>query len=142
MKPVIFTRNLQRRLRVNRAELGRWAAGVLADLDSPLEVLGIILVNDAQIADYNARFHQRAGPTDVLTFHYDGMGELVISTEQALANARRFHTTPRRELALYVVHGILHLHGYDDGTPNARRRMRAAERRYLRRLLGAQASPA
>jgi probable rRNA maturation factor len=60
------------------------------------------------------------------------MGELVISTEQAIANARRFRTTPARELTLYVVHGILHLHGYDDRTPAQRRRMRAAERRFLR----------
>lgn len=134
MSAVIFTRNLQRRLRVNRPRLQQLAAAALKKLNSPLEVLGIILVNDAQIAEYNRQFHHREGPTDVLTFQYEGMGELVISTEQAIANARRFRTTPRRELALYIIHGILHLHGYDDATPAQRRRMRAAERRLLRSL--------
>ncbi|MBM3859716.1 MAG: rRNA maturation RNase YbeY [Verrucomicrobia bacterium] len=135
MNTVVFTRNRQRRMRVDRQEIIRLAARALARLRSRLETLGIILVNDAQIAGYNERFHRRAGPTDILTFAYEGMGELIISTEQAIANARRFRTTPRRELALYIVHGILHLHGHDDLTPAKRRNMRAAERRLLKALL-------
>lgn len=131
MKTVIFTRNRQRRLRVDRSELTRVAAVALAQVGSALDTLGIILVNDTQIAGYNERFHHRTGPTDILTFGYEGLGELIISTEQAIANARRFRTTPARELALYVIHGILHLHGYDDCTPTQRRRMRVAERRFL-----------
>jgi len=132
MSVVLYTRNRQRRLRVNRPRLLQLAARTLARLRSPLTTLGLIFVNDAQMAGYNQRFHRRAGPTDILTFHYEGVGELLISTEQAIANARRFRTTPQRELALYVVHGILHLHGYDDRTPAQRCRMRAAERRLLK----------
>jgi probable rRNA maturation factor len=131
MNTVVFTRNRQRRLRVPRAALVRLATRTLARLDSTLAALGIILVNDAAMAGYNEQFHHRSGPTDVLAFHYEGMGELIISTERAIANARRFRTTPERELALYVIHGILHLHGYDDRTPAQRRRMRAAERRFM-----------
>jgi probable rRNA maturation factor len=130
-KTVIFTRNRQRRLRVDRHRLTALAAHSLAELSSTLDALGLILVNDAQMADYNEQFHQVAGPTDILTFGYEGMGELIISTDHAIANARRFRTTPERELALYVIHGILHLHGYNDQTPAQRRRMRAAERRFM-----------
>lgn len=95
--------------------------------------LTIVLVDDAEIADLNRQFHDTAGPTDILTFHYPDLagGELVISVERAVEQARRYRTTPSRELALYVVHGILHLHGYDDRTATQRRRMRAAERRLL-----------
>ncbi|MCX7886663.1 MAG: rRNA maturation RNase YbeY, partial [Verrucomicrobiae bacterium] len=135
MTPIIFTRNRQRKLRIRRGWLTELAAAALTELNSPLKELGIVLLNDAQIAEYNRRFHHRDGPTDILTFHYEGIGELMISTQQAIANARRFRTTPRRELALYVIHGILHLHGYDDRTPAQRRRMRAAERRLLAALL-------
>lgn len=131
MKTVVFTRNRQRCLRVDRVRLVRLATQTLADLHSELATLGIILVNDAQIADYNERFHHQPGPTDILTFHDEGLGELVISTETAIVNARRFRTTVERELALYVIHGILHLHGYNDQTPTQRRRMRAAERRMM-----------
>jgi probable rRNA maturation factor len=101
--------------------------------------LSIVLVNDRQIASLNARFHHVQGPTDVLSFDYGkGHGELIISVEHVRAQARRFHTTPGRELALYVVHGILHLHGHDDLTPCDRRRMRAEERRLIRRLTRSQ----
>jgi probable rRNA maturation factor len=135
MKTVVFTRNRQRRLRVDRPGLVRLARRALHAVGSTLAELGIILVNDAQIAEYNERFHHRAGATDILTFGYEGVGELVISTDHVIANARRFRTTPRRELALYVIHGILHLHGHDDQAAPQRRRMRVAERRLLARLV-------
>ena len=97
--------------------------------------LSIVLVNDKQIAALNARFHQVHGPTDVLSFDYGGgEGELVVSVERVRAQARRFRKTPARELALYVIHGILHLHGHDDRTPRDCRRMRAVERRFVNRL--------
>ena len=135
MKPVVLTRNRQRRWPVQRSLLRAIAHRILARLDSRLETVGIILVNDAQIAGYNEQFHHTDGPTDVLSFDYgDGAAELIISVERAAEQARQFHSTPSRELALYVVHGLLHLHGYDDLTPGPRRRMRAAERRLLKRL--------
>ena len=94
--------------------------------------LSIVLVNDKQIAALNSRFHHVQGPTDILSFDYGGgEGELIISVERARTQARRFRTTPARELALYVIHGILHLHAYDDRIPRNRRRMRAAERRFM-----------
>ncbi len=131
---VVFVRNRQRRLRVSRQNLIRLARHCLDRCDSRLSCLGIIFVNDTQMAAYNERYHRTSGTTDILTFEYDGMGELVISAERAIAHARRYHTTPARELALYIVHGILHLHGYNDRTPRQRTRMRAAEQRLLARV--------
>ncbi|MGA2222246.1 MAG: rRNA maturation RNase YbeY [Verrucomicrobiia bacterium] len=150
----IAVRNQQRRLKVNirllagiaeRAlELVNWRATLCrgrsrqrtrrsASLQT-LVSLSIVLVNDETIAELNEQFHHTRGPTDILAFEYDGLGELIISTERAVAHARRYRTTPARELALYVIHGILHLHGYDDLKPGQRQRMRAAERRLLARL--------
>ena len=94
--------------------------------------LSIVLVTDKRIAALNARYHQVQGPTDVLSFDYgNSEGELVISLDHVRSQSRRFRTTPARELVLYVIHGILHLHGHDDRTLRDRRRMRAAERRLM-----------
>ena len=122
--------NRQRAHRVNIVRLQKLAGAV----DSKLTALSIVLVSDRQMAELNLRYHHTPGPTDILTFDYGGgTGELIISVDHAVSQARRYRTTPARELALYVVHGILHLAGYDDGTPAQRRRMRTAERRWLSR---------
>jgi probable rRNA maturation factor len=114
-------RNRQRR-KVNTRRL-RQLAGQIHRTGS----LSLVLVNDRQMAELNLRYHHVAGPTDVLTFDYGGgHAEVIVSVDQAYARGK-----PARELALYVVHGILHLAGYDDRTPAQRRRMRAAERRLL-----------
>jgi probable rRNA maturation factor len=107
-----------------------------------LRQLGIVLVNDRTVTALNRQFHHSAAPTDVLSFDYrDGTAELIISVERALAHARRYRTSPARELALYIVHGILHLAGHDDRNRSARTRMRAAERRILRALPDSHTQP-
>jgi probable rRNA maturation factor len=94
-------------------------------------MLSLVLVSDCEMAGLNLRYHHVAGPTDVLTFDYgDGQAEIIVSVDQAFARAR-----PERELALYVVHGLLHLNGCDDRTPAQRRRMRAAGRRLMAKLV-------
>ncbi len=61
-------------------------------------------------------------------------GEIVISADRAVEEARRRRLDPRRELLLYAVHGMLHLVGYDDATPAARARMRRREAEVLRNI--------
>jgi probable rRNA maturation factor len=120
--------NRQRLLKVDTRRLKR-IAGSFAG-----KPLTIVLVTDRAIARLNERFHRVAGPTDVLTFDYGDQAEVIISVERAVAHAKAYRTTPARELALYVAHGILHLRGYSDATPRQRAKMRAAERRLLARL--------
>ena len=125
-------RNRQRTHPVNLARLRPLAEQVAADF---FQSLSIVLVSDAAMARFNRQYHATAGTTDVLSFDYGaGHGELIISVPRAVAQARQFRTTPSRALALYVVHGILHLQGLDDLQPGPRRRMRAAEGRWLRKL--------
>jgi probable rRNA maturation factor len=127
--------NRQRRRKIDTRALAKIAECAKDLVRDPDSQLGIVLVDDATIAKLNEQYHATSGPTDVLSFDYgEGQGELIISVECAIRQARRFRTGPARELVLYVVHGILHLHGYDDRTPNAKRRMRAAERRLMLRL--------
>lgn len=120
--------NRQRAHRVNVARLKE----IVTRAGSGFRSLSIVLVSDTAMAQFNARYHATPGTTDILTFDYgDGEGELIISVPRAVAQARQFGSTPSRELALYVVHGILHLRGLNDQTPGQRRKMRAAERRQL-----------
>ena len=129
--------NRQRRLRIDARRLAEIATRVLELLHATSTRLSIVLVDDAMIARLNTQYHHALGPTDVLSFDYgEGEGELIVSVDHAITQARRFHTTPARELALYVVHGILHLHGHDDLGARDRRRMRAGERRLMASLAG------
>lgn len=127
--------NRQRRLKINASLLARVVARALEFVHDDRAELGIVLVDDDGIAKLNAQYHNTQGSTDILSFDYgEGHGELIISVDHVIAQARRFHSAPSRELVLYVVHGILHLHGYNDLAVRDRRRMRAAEERLVLRL--------
>lgn len=106
-------------------------------LDGSVEV-SVALVDDETIADLNARFRGKAGPTDVLSFSMDEppstqpgetvlLGEIVISVPRALAQAREYGHSFEREVAYLAVHGCLHLVGYDHEDEQARRVMREKE---------------
>jgi len=130
--PRVVVTNRQRRLKIHTHRLAEIAERALELVDDKRLRLGIVLVDDAMIAKLNAQYHDTPGATDILSFDYgEGQGELIISVEHAVAQAKRYRTTPARELILYVVHGVLHLHGYNDVTLPQRRRMRAAERRLV-----------
>lgn len=133
----VIIRNRQRLLKVDVPLLKKISREALHLAGAADDNLIIVLVDDKQIADLNQRFHNATGPTDILTFDYGPgpvTGELIISVEHAISQAKRYRTTPSRELVLYVVHGILHLHGHNDRTLRQRARMRATERQFLRRL--------
>jgi probable rRNA maturation factor len=102
--------------------------------------LGILLVSPKTMARVNREFLGHEGVTDVITFdHREApratlFGELYICVAAAEEQAGRFGTTWQEELARYVVHGILHLLGYDDLSPEPRRKMKREEARRLKAL--------
>jgi probable rRNA maturation factor len=73
-----------------------------------------------------------SGPTDVITFQH---GEIFVSTETAVKNARRFGTSLEHELRLYLAHGLLHLHGFDDKEPAAAAKMKRAQEKLVANAL-------
>ncbi len=113
--------------RVDRTALRRAAHKTLrAEGAPPRTALTIVVVGDATIRDLNRRFHQVDAPTDVLSFSGDEanyLGDIVISYETARENARAAHWFIRDELELLVVHGVLHLLGYEDTSPRRRTQM-------------------
>ncbi len=98
-----------------------------------LEV-SLLLTDDAEIARIHGEHLDDPTPTDVISFDLGDAAELVVSVETAARAAREHGHTMRAELALYVVHGILHCCGFDDVRAADRRRMRAAEREVMQSL--------
>ena len=141
--PRINVRNLQRKFPVNVTELQRFAAKALHDcLQLPkqkrtdlrkLREVFVSLISDRRMALLHRQFLGQAGSTDVLTFQH---GEIFISVETARWHARTFGNSLMCELKLYIVHGLLHLHGFDDQTPAGARRMKTAQEKILRCALG------
>jgi probable rRNA maturation factor len=126
----------QSTLRVDCERLKQAAAGVLREAGVEAGALSIAIVDDAAIHVLNRQYLAHDYPTDVLSFllERDGSrleGEVVVSAETAARAAAEFGWSPGDELLLYVVHGTLHLVGYDDANDEARATMRAAERRHL-----------
>jgi rRNA maturation RNase YbeY len=136
----------QRTRGLRRDRFGRFARGLLEALGEGEAELSVALVDDATGAALNRRWRGRAGPTDVLAFalregrhaRHRGalLGDVVIAVgvarRQAEARGHALETECRRLL----VHGVLHLLGYDHVRPDQARRMRAKERALWRRLGG------
>lgn len=78
-----------------------------------LREVEVSFITDEAIAKVHAEFLEDPTPTDVITFAH---GEILISTETALRQAVEHGQTPEREVALYLIHGLLHLNGHEDGT--------------------------
>ncbi|HEY2880802.1 MAG TPA: rRNA maturation RNase YbeY [Pirellulales bacterium] len=101
--------------------------------------ISIAIVSDKAIHEINRRFLAHDEPTDVISFlleHRPGYieGEIVASADTAAAAARRFKTTPADELLLYIIHGTLHLIGYDDLSAGDRKTMHTRQRKYLEQI--------
>lgn len=97
-----------------------------------LEEVSVAIVSDRRIAEIHVEFMDIAGPTDVITF---GHGDVVISAETAQTYAAQYQQPVDHEVALYIIHGLLHLNGFDDLEPRAHRRMHGVQARVMRACL-------
>ncbi len=102
--------------------------------------ISVAAVGDAEMHRLNRQFLQHDYPTDVLSFVWESnenfrSGEIIVSSETAIRRAPEFGWLPTQEMALYLIHGALHLVGYDDKSPMDQAEMRDRESHFLR-LLG------
>lgn len=103
--------------------------------DAPLPRLWeveVTFVSDATIARVHRDFMSIPGATDVITFAH---GEIVISAETAKSNAALYERPLDEELARYIVHGLLHLNGYEDKEPADFAQMHRLQERILKQCL-------
>jgi probable rRNA maturation factor len=137
-RPGITVRNLQRKVVVDTARLQCFAERALRICYSSrpsqrsvlhqLRQIFILLISDRRMSSLHHRFLNQPGPTDVITFDH---GEIFVSAETACKHARRFNTSPIREIQLYIVHGLLHLNGFNDQTRASARKMAQRQQKIL-----------
>ena len=118
----IIIKNFQKKIPIYPTRIKRTALKTLSSegIKKTVEIT-ICFVGSRRIRELNRKYHKRDINTDVLAFDLsrkDKKGHLaadiVISTDEAAKNAGIFKTSTAYELNLYVIHGILHLLGYDD----------------------------
>lgn len=126
----------RRKWRATVVKLGRVMGRHAARWPGPrLSDLSLVFVDDRRMAALNWRFLRRRGATDVMAFNYAaGDGEIIISLDATARQAKDYGQTFEQELTRYLVHGMLHLAGLDDGQPRSRHRMRIEEQWLLRKL--------
>lgn len=140
-RSLIF-KNRQRARPVPVVELRKLTLAVLRNhLRCQNYELVVYLVGSAEMTRVNEHFLRHSGSTDVITFDYcdpanpnDLNGELFICVDEAVIQARQYHTTWKNEVIRYIVHGILHLLGFDDRTKAARRKMKTRENKIVAAL--------
>ena len=141
---IAWARGCKRRSPVGEREIEAAALAALAHGGREMS-LSIAIVGDARIANLHERWFGDPTPTDVISFDLGRepgpAGELYVSLECALRVARARGLDAAREMLLYVVHGTLHLCGYDDVEPRDRAAMRRAEARVLAQLAGGPTKP-
>lgn len=133
--------NQQSHLPIDTQCLRKAISVVLAGEGIARAEISVAILDDVAIHNVNREHLQHDYPTDILSFLFelsasdDGEkfldGELIASAETAIRTAAEIGWPPMSELMLYVIHGMLHLVGYDDQMENDRAKMRELERRYL-----------
>jgi len=118
----VAIKNLQKRIPINPKRIIKTVLKILSieGIRKSGEIT-VCFVNDRRIKELNLKYLGKNNPTDVIAFDVTEpkrpdkiFADIVISTDRAIDNAGAFHTTPLFELYLYVIHGVLHILGYDD----------------------------
>jgi len=118
--------NRQRQKKINRERWRSFGARALEAIDKSKHNATVVLVNDAAIKKLNRQFRGKTASTDVLSFpaaaepfeteERDNLGEIVISVERAAQQAKRNQLSFDEEVKQLILHGLLHLSGYDHET--------------------------
>lgn len=116
--------NLQKKIPVGKLLVSKIKKvikeAIFSELAGETREISLCLVTSTIIKRLNRKYFGKNNPTDVIAFN---TGDIAVSTDAAVINARIFKTTPLYELLLYVAHGALHLLGYDDKTIQQRKAM-------------------
>ena len=144
MKPELYLKNRQRSRRIDLRLLRNVVASLLEDqLGRVQYIIGIHLVEDEEMIGLNETHLHHEGATDVITFDYAEkdtpallIGDVFICVQEAIRQARKYRADWQTEVVRYIAHGILHLSGYHDVTPAARREMKREEDRLVRAVEG------
>lgn len=130
----ITVSNLNKKHKINEKFVKRIAADILKIIKSKRSEIEIVFLTDGAIKPINKRYKKSARSTDVLSFDLGERAQILISSDMALRNCRVFNTSFENELIIYVIHGILHLSGYDDENTKDRLKMFQKQDSIMERL--------
>ncbi|MFA4984349.1 MAG: rRNA maturation RNase YbeY [Candidatus Omnitrophota bacterium] len=144
----ISVRNFQKRVPIEQSFVKRLVRRVLSlEKAASQGEITVCFVNSRAMREVNLNYLGRNLSTDVIAFDLSEqsprllIGDILISSDAAFSNARLFKTTPRYELFLYLVHGLLHLLGYNDQTRAGRLLMQKKQEGLLSQCLSIRAKP-
>ena len=138
--PRVEITSTQKTLRVPRKRIADLVRFVARAERRRVAEVDVAVVAGPEMAGLNRKYLRHAGVTDVLSFDLSGdpseglVAQIIVCADEAVAQARLRRCPPQRELLLYVVHGLLHLMGYDDADPVQAARMHAREENLLDRF--------
>jgi probable rRNA maturation factor len=120
----------------NKAALRQWIKNTIEAEGYKLKEINFIFCTDEYLLDINRQYLNHDTYTDIITFdnaETEGqiVGDIFISVERITENASIFKVTPTRELHRVMIHGVLHLLGYGDKTPDEKTLMTQKEDQYL-----------
>ncbi len=154
----INSQNLNKKRKIDLSEAEKAAKAVLAAHKRDNVELNIVFVSNQKMRALNRKWFGKDRATDVIAWpagkggmlpvtrhpSRSFLGDIAVSSDMAANNAGEYGLGFKEELVLYVIHGTLHLLGYDDGTPEERARIRKKEhgilqkvKRHLRRKVSA-----
>ncbi|MBN1942191.1 MAG: rRNA maturation RNase YbeY [Phycisphaerae bacterium] len=127
-------------LRVPRKRIDALVRFIVRKERANVREVDVAVVDDWDMAKLNRTYHRVRGTTDVLSFdlsepHEAIHAQIVVCAAEALRQAQRRGLAPRRELLLYVAHGLLHLIGYDDAAPKTSKQMARRQEELLSEFL-------
>ncbi len=146
MSGEIAVSNRQKRVPIDAGKIRRAAKSILSALGFQGYELSIVIVDDREITRLNRQYFRRNRPTNVISFpmgaedpaslHSGILGDVVISAETAERQAEEAGGTARDEVLFLLIHGVLHLAGYDhEGSRDERKKMEAKEKELFSLLM-------
>jgi len=132
----IHVSNSQKAIRLSSLSVRKAAEETLSFLGVDAKEVGLYFVTEKKICALHQEFFEDPTPTDCISFPLDDqhLGEIFVCPKVALTYACKTKGDPYEEILLYVVHGLLHLLGYDDQTVREKREMRKIEKRCMGHL--------
>lgn len=135
---------MQKKLNLKAPEIRLVVRKMQSLMSFDIDELTFSLVDDNTIHEINREYLKHDYPTDIITFNYSEKnqifidGEVLISYETALLNAKKYDVTLENEITRLIIHGVLHLLGFDDNNPSKKRVMKNKENALLKQILDSE----
>ncbi len=141
---IVTVYNRQKDLPISVANIKLMVSFLLRNLEISTDEVILHFVSEKIISQVHADFFSDPSPTDCISFPIDSpkkvstnakhaiLGEIFVCPKIALQYAKSKNLDPYQEATLYLIHGLLHLIGYDDINPSSRRKMRQMEQKCLK----------